>query len=176
MSCLRRMFFAAVAVGALSVSHTTFAQSVPFKGSSDNKEYSEYSPASGDYTGVGNGTHLGKHRIEGNDVPVSYYPPAEGVYLAATFKGTQVSIAANGDRLEAKLSGEVVLVYVDEEKTMVEGKWYPIFEITGGTGRFAKASGKFEGVAINSPFDPNLPNPWLFSWTMEGKINLGKKK
>jgi len=50
--------------------------------------------------------------------------------------------------------------------------------VTGGSGRFedvsSEGAGNLEVSAVNEPFtfeDPTL----VYSWTIKGKINLGKK-
>jgi hypothetical protein len=158
--------------GALSVvqARTADAQTVPMKGSGSD---ATYDPTTGHYEGVGNASHLGKFSFAGDIAPDGVFFPEEGVFFAGTFAGTQNFVAANGDVLEADVSGDVVLT-IDPETGLVSGTWLATWDITRGTGRFAGASGHLEGAAINPPFDPNV-TPWGFNWYFSGELNLAKK-
>lgn len=154
----------------MSLAPAAYSQSVPYNGSGTD---ASYEPGSGDYWGVGNGTYMGKHTIVGNVIPDGDFFPAPGIFFAGTFEGTQTATAANGDTLTSRISGEVVLSFTEEGA--VTGLWFPVFEIIGGTGRFAHASGTQQGIAINPPFDPSS-EIWPFDWAIDGTINLGKAK
>ncbi len=145
------------------------AQAVPYKASGTD---AEYYPGSGDYEGVGNGTHVGKHTIAGNVNPDGVFFPEPGVFFAGTFTGTQTVTAANGDTIAMDLSGDVILVFNDDG--LVEGTWFPEFTITGGTGRLANASRTLFGTAVNPPFNP-ASQAWGFYWDISGTIDLGRK-
>jgi hypothetical protein len=153
----------------LWVPSSVTAQSVPYKSSGQD---AQYTPGDGDYCGVGKGTHMGKHVIDGNVQADGEFFPAPGIFFAGTFEGTQTAIAANGDELTSSLQGEVVLTFTEEG--LVTGLWFPEFTITGGTGRFANASGELTGVAINPPFDPFTTDTRPFDWFIDGTINLGR--
>lgn len=147
------------------------AQVVPFKGSGMD---STYSPVTGDFSGFGKSTHMGRTYTFGNVQPDGAFFPEPGVFFAGTFTGVQVLIAANGDSLAFDIDGEVVLEF-DPDTGLVVGTWTSTTTITGGTGRFANASGSAEVVATNPPFDP-IAAEWLFDYSFNGKINLGKRK
>ena len=184
VSVLRGFVITAVAVAALSIGQSAFAQGVPFKASGENAKYypfgipEEQNP--GDYVGTGKGTHLGRHAIIGNVLADGVFAtgPLEvgDVFFSGPFEGSQLAIAANGDVLASNLSGDVTLTVYSLDPFLVEGIWFPEFTVdtVNSTGRFANASGAFSGVAINPPFDPSAP-VWPFDWTMEGVIDLGKK-
>lgn len=146
-------------------------QVVPFKGSGTNAVYDSLS---GDYIGTGKSTLMGRTLLEGNIIPTGDFFPEPGIFFEGTFIGTQQLTAANGDTLAANLTGDVVLE-IDPDTGLVTGTWEPFFTITGGTGRFANASGSFEGLAINPPFDPTFQF-WDFDYSFDGKIDLGKKR
>ena len=84
--------------------------------------------------------------------------------------------AANGDELYMEFSGSVVLEYVDgSEEKEAFGEWTAKGRITGGTGRFANATGEdILIVAVNPPFDVSQ-SAWPFDWSIDGEIDLGKK-
>lgn len=150
------------------------AKSVPFKAAGVD---AGFDPVSGHYEGFGTGTHLGNHQISGDlEYEGDFFPnfPVLDVFFVGTFSGTQTATAANGDTLTADVSGTVVLDF-DEGTGLATGTWFPSFTVTGGTGRFANATGSFEGIAINPPFDPNTAPIWAFDWTMYGRIDRGKK-
>lgn len=155
---------------AVAATKPAFSQSVPYKGSGQD---STFEPGTGLYYGGGNGTHVGNHWISGQVIPDGAYFPEPGVFFAGTFTGRQITTAADGSTFEAELSGEVILRTTDSG--LVTGTWFPHFEITGGTGRFANASGAFDGVAINPPFNP-FTSAWAFDWYVDGEIDLGRRK
>ena len=132
------------------------AQNVPWFASGTN---AEYTPATGDYAMEGIGLHTGRQSIQGNVVPVGVFFPSPGVFFEGTFAGSQTVTAANGDTIEMDLSGDVLLLW---DGSSAYGDWYPNFTITGGTGRFANASGNLTGVATNPPFDPFTDLTWPF--------------
>ena len=104
--------------------------------------------------------------------------PARGVDSTMTWdgtiigSGTQVITDANGNMLESRLLGTVVLE-INAESGLVTGTWQLRFKITGGTGRYVNAKGHMKGVAINPPFNPVTSLTWKFDWYLDGKIDLG---
>jgi hypothetical protein len=111
---------------------------VPFEGSLEG----EYGAESGMFpvlnesiTGGGNATHLGRYTLAMEETVN---------FLNGSATGTVVLTAANGDTVSARYTGQgqpkPPLVSIREEAT-----------ITGGTGRFATASGSF---VIDRVFDP----------------------
>jgi hypothetical protein len=123
------MYRLALAVAILaSASLSLAADQVPFKGSFKGTVTRSLPPPpiTVNVEANGNATHLGRFSLE---IPHTVIPP--------NGNGTYHFIAANGDRLDAEFEGlsEVVapgFLYIVEWVT-----------ITGGTGRFADASGSF---------------------------------
>lgn len=159
---------AALLVAGISTS--AWAQSVPYRAAGTN---AIYEPGSGDYYGEGRGLHVGRHLIDGNVMPVGDFFPEEGIFFRGTFTGVQTVIAADGSTLTMTLYGDVELTL--NEDGSAEGMWFPIFEVTGGTGRFLGATGQMEGVAINPPFDPSS-DAWPFDWRIAGRLHLNKRR
>jgi hypothetical protein len=87
------------------------------------------------FTASGTATHLGNWQVQGS---VDLVP----VGANFEFQGTAVFTAANGDLLNAELSGEFV---------PATGVATEFWTFTGGTGRFAGASGSTEGLSFNYP-------------------------
>lgn len=110
---------------------------VPFKGTLDGSFVVTVVPPIGTFDGSGTGraTHLGKFTYEfPHQVNFGSAPPMGA--------GTYSFTAANGDTLEADFTGystpvEPGVVFVVEEAV-----------ITGGTGRFANASGGFSVMRL----------------------------
>jgi hypothetical protein len=121
------------------LAHSSRADALlPFKGSVDG----EYGEESGVFpiltesiTGGGNATHLGRYTFAMEETVN---------FLDGSAAGAVLLTAANGDTVSATYTGqgrpEPPLVSIREEAT-----------ITGGTGRFAGASGTF---VIDRVFDP----------------------
>lgn len=159
---------AVVTFAAVTAPHAN-AQDVPIKGSGEN---SSFDPTTGDFYATGVMSHLGKMTGIGNVVPDGDFFPEPGVFFAGTFAGSQVFIAADESVLEADLQGEVLLVFTEDG--LVTGTWSAHWSITGGTKRFAGASGAMTGAAINPPFNPFADPLWAFDWFAEGTIDLAK--
>jgi hypothetical protein len=113
------------------------AESVPFQGSFEGTQtVTPLTPpfASVETSAVGTGTHLGRFTIE---------LPHTVNFATSSAQGTCTIVAANGDTLVASFTGQAQvgpIVSIVEQAT-----------ITGGTGRFAGASGTF---TIQRLFDP----------------------
>ena len=154
------------------------AQTVPYKASGTNAQFNPYAgPGMGVYTGTGQGTHLGKHKIDGDiyyaeDFVLNFAAGPGEVFASGNFTGRQTVTAANGDKLNSTITGSVELTVGDD--LLVSGTWYPTFELEGGTGRFSNSSGTVGGAAINPPFGRFDPI-WPFDWFVDGKFNLGQK-
>jgi hypothetical protein len=132
-----------------------------------------YSPWTGDYGGVGAGTHLGRHTFSGK---VAISPTANPlVFDFSIFPAApQETIAANGDTLLFSSTGQVELIPLDETFTTFSAVWSGDFVVVGGTGRFANAQPAdkpLHVVAINDPFT-FLDAEWTFSWELMGRIVL----
>ncbi len=96
-------------------------------------------------SGTGTATHIGRFTIvEPNN---SIERNADG---SLTITGTAIITAANGDEIFATHSGEVK--FLDNGMAQVTAE----FTITGGTGRFAGATGSFEVLSLPNPGDYTL--------------------
>jgi hypothetical protein len=111
----------------------TSGEFVPFKGSLEGSH--THTPIPGfppsaflDGSGTGNGTHLGQF---------TYVFPHTVNFLARTATGTYTFTAANGDTVSADFTGQSTLVSPGIVAVVEQAT------ITGGTGRFAGASGSF---------------------------------
>ena len=104
---------------------------LPFKGTLQSVETYVVAPPIMSVTanGSGNATHLGQYAI-------SYEVEVNLETLAGV--GSAQLVAANGDMLYANLSGQATPAGEPDVFNVVEE-----FTITGGTGRFANASGSF---------------------------------
>jgi hypothetical protein len=131
---LRRLIFlsilvlAFVALSPAAVPAATGDQ-VPFKGSWHSVETSTGFPiATVVLEGTGHATHLGQFTVEGNFVIN---------LLNGSGTGTEVFTAANGDTVNATGPGQATPAapgFVSIVETLI---------ITGGTGRFAHATGSY---------------------------------
>ncbi len=130
-----------------------------------------YSPLTGEYTGSGLGTPLGRHTFVGY---VATSPTANP--LVFNFKSTvpQMTVAANGDTIDFTSSGQVQLIPLDQTMTTFTAIWTGEFVVVGGTGRFANVEpGRkpLQVIALNDPFTFEDP-AWAFSWFLGGTIDL----
>ncbi len=172
MKTIRRTAGTAVMlIACVAITQTSIAEVVPFKASGTNAEYNSLT---GDYSRMGRGTHLGCHSITGQVIPDGVFFPSPDIFLSGTFAGTQTATAGNGDTIEMSICGDVVLPF-DPQSGMATGLWFPVFAITGGTGRFVNASGTLEGVVINPPFNPFGPPIWKFDWSIDGEFDYGRR-
>ncbi|HET8701088.1 MAG TPA: PEP-CTERM sorting domain-containing protein [Nitrococcus sp.] len=87
----------------------------------------------GTTTGTGNGTHLGNVSFAASDCIM----PIEDYF---TFKGAFILAAANGDKLMGNYGGSFVPINAGPMYSLSDAT----FEIKGGTGRFAQATGSGE--------------------------------
>jgi hypothetical protein len=89
--------------------------------------------------GEGTGTHLGKFSV---DVTFCFCtaPDEFGKYTNALF----VFTAANGDELYGRIDQGLVVFFPEPDENNNVAVYNDLLEITGGTGRFAGASG--EGI------------------------------
>jgi hypothetical protein len=135
---------------------------VPFKGSLDGEFTSTgvFPLLTLEGSGTGMATHLGKftyefpHTVDFSGVPIM---PPMGL-------GTYTFTAANGDMVIADFTGfstpvEPGFVFVTEEAT-----------ITGGTGRFAGASGQFTVLRLVDQLNGKTTG------SFEGTISTGRAK
>lgn len=116
--------------------------------------------------GEGTGTHLGKFSL---DVTFCFCiaPEEFGKYTNAIF----VFTAANGDELFGKIDQGLVEFFLEPDENNNVAVYNDLLEITGGTGRFAGASG--EGIV-----ESYLPLPgtqWQHSITSTITFAKGKR-
>jgi hypothetical protein len=165
---LRNRFAACVALAAFAVlgiaGPVPAGEQVPFKGRLEGVVV--ISPVPGGpptlvdvlVTATGNATHLGKfeitvpHRVDRSTTP----PSAAGFYYFT---------AANGDTLSASFTGQATPTATPGVLAIVETA-----TITGGTGRFAGASG---GFTCERFFDTTTDETF---GSFEGTISRGKDK
>lgn len=128
---------AGTGVNATAVASSLAAHGVPFKSRFEGTQtVTPLSPplASVEMHGTGNGTLLGRFTIE---------LPHTVNFATSSAQGTCTIVAANGDTLVADFTGQAQVgptISIVEQAT-----------ITGGTGRFAGATGSF---TIRRVFDP----------------------
>jgi hypothetical protein len=99
---------------------------------------------SGVLTLTGNGSHLGRWTGQGVIDSIVIDPVAGRVAVS----GTATIITANGDLLFVSISVSLDLTTRRGDETLT---------FTGGTGRFAGASGGAAGVCDNTTWDPATP-------------------
>jgi len=112
------------------------APAVPFKGAAEEQAISAV-PVDPDHVlvttvGGGNATHLGKF---------TFISPHLSGLSDFSIDGTQTFTAANGDQLQANIVGNLTPQPDDTGHVFLVGDVQGT--ITGGTGRFANASGSF---------------------------------
>ena len=139
-SFFKRTITSVIAVAGLTLPLITLAgpTNVPFKASVVTQEKTGLNPDcpsgfGGTTTGTGKSTHMGKVSIAASDC----ITPVDNHY---TFIGKLTITAANGDKLSGNYSGSLV----PTDTIPVYSFSNATFQITGGTGRFSKASGSVE--------------------------------
>jgi len=123
--------FAAAAVSLVSIAASAVAAETPFKGTVNADETVVPSPPTASLTrdGTGTATYLGKYT---EHITMQIFLPT----LSST--GTATFTAANGDTLTATVLGQATPTTTTGVLSIVE-----VYTITGGTGRFADATGSF---------------------------------
>ena len=134
----------------------THATSLPFRGDISGTTLGVFTPPATleiILSGEGDATHLGRFTSEEHAI---------GTFPSPVATGTWVFTAANGDRLFAttESTGTPVGPGVDDVKTVAT--------ITGGTGRFADASGAFTALVRSSHEGVN----GQFSGSFSGHLSL----
>jgi hypothetical protein len=134
MKIRRPLVFAVVAAAAVSLASiavSAVAAETPFKGTVNAVETSQvvFPIASVTRDGGGTATYLGKYT---EHITMQINIPTRHGIGAATFT------AANGDTLTATVDGQATLTSTPGVLSIVE-----VYTITGGTGRFADATGSF---------------------------------
>ena len=125
------LLIVALAGNTLAAPAKAEKKELPFKGNLQSVETYVVTPPIMSVTanGSGNATHLGQYAI-------SYEVEVNLETLAGV--GAAQIVAANGDILYANMSGQATPAGTTDVFNVVEE-----FTITGGTGRFANASGSF---------------------------------
>ena len=136
----KRTITSVIAVAGLTLPLIALAgpTNVPLKASVVTQEKMELNPDcpsgfGGTTTGTGKSTHMGKISIAASDC----ITPVDNHY---TFIGKLTITAANGDKLSGEYSGSLV----PTDTVPIYSFSNATFQITGGTGRFLKASGSVE--------------------------------
>ena len=142
----------ALLVTAALAGPASAGKSVPFKGSVQAVEVSAFHPPtfSVDGSGAGRATHLGKF---------TFTYEFEVVIATGVGVGSAEFTAANGDTLTANFTGQAqrgAIISIVEHAT-----------ISGGTGRFAGATGSF---TVERLYDPSTG---ATSGSFEGTISSG---
>ena len=151
-----------LAAGLQCVSPRAGSAGVPFKGESENQAISAV-PVDADHVfvttvGEGNATHIGHF---------TFVSPHLSGLSDFSIDGEQFITAANGDELYVHLAGNLSLqVGADGTLFLVGG--IPA-QITGGTGRFANASGEFTFTLL---FDIATAHSFA---TIDGRIDYSGK-
>lgn len=134
MKIRHSLFFALVAVFVVSptiVSASAVAAETPFKGTVDAVEtgVTTFPIRSITREGTGTATYLGKYTEQ---------VTAQINLVTRHLTGTATFTAANGDTLTATVEGQATPTTTPGVLSIVE-----VYTITGGTGRFAGATGSF---------------------------------
>jgi hypothetical protein len=110
-----------------------------------------------DSTGAGTVTHLGWSELRTRHIP--------DLATGALTEGTFALVAANGDEIHGTYEGSAT--YDAERADLVHGT--AAFVITGGTGRFAGATGTFTATFLEVLDDPTWASAGV-TWTLEGTV------
>jgi len=137
------------AIGGTAATAARGGSELPFRGTLDATETEDGSLHH--LVGTGNATHLGRFTLTSNFTVDT---------ATATASGTAAWTAANGDQLFTTVTGHAVVTFPTAAIT-------EIHTITGGTGRFAEASG-----SLSVDRSLNLPT-LVSSGSITGTINLG---
>jgi hypothetical protein len=167
MSKLTVLTSAVVLVALSAGIRESCAGEVPYK----TKGTGTYTPANGDFSGSGTGTHMGNHTFSGNVITM---PTTDPLVYNFSLTSPQQTVAANGDTLYFSGTGQVQLIPLDSTFTTFTAVWTAQYVVVGGTGRFANAGPgdqPLQAIATNNPFTFSDPE-WTFSWTIDGGIVL----
>jgi CBS domain-containing protein len=151
-----RMIAALVAASVISAAPVAAGEMVPFRGTwtgqTDSATFIAPDIVLVVASGGGEGTHLGRFTM----VSPHY------TYLATfAIEGTQVFTAANGDTITATISGTLA----PQPDGTLEGTLAGV--ITGGTGRFAGATGAYDFHIVATP----IPTGFASVATIDGTIS-----
>jgi hypothetical protein len=137
--------------GEIVTAEATGGSALPFKGTFEGLETVGTVPSQHHIDATGNASHLGRFTVT-----------ADFTVSGSTASGTTTWTAANGDEFSTSFTSHGVVV--PPTLTATEAH-----TITGGTGRFANASGTFTVVRTRG-----LSMPYNISSTIiDGTIDLG---
>ena len=137
--------------GGVATTEARGGSELPFKGTYEGLETVLTVPSHHHLDATGNATHLGRFTVTADWT----------VTMAGAIETSSTWTAANGDELFTRFTRHGV--FVPPTATFTE-----THTITGGTGRFATASGTFTVVQTRG-----LSMPYNNSATIDGTINLG---
>jgi hypothetical protein len=137
--------------GGVATTEARGGSQLPFKGAYEGLETVGTVPSNHHLDATGNATHLGRFTVT-----------ADWTLAATGNFGTSTWTAADGDKFSTSFArrGLVAPPTITFTETHT---------ITGGTGRFANASGTFTVVQTRG-----LSMPYNNSATLDGTINLGR--
>jgi hypothetical protein len=126
----------------ISVNGKMKESGVPFKGNYTTVAQFLKGPAVQKITGTGQATHLGQSVFVANATVNLTTPPPFAI------AGTAVFTAANGDQFYTRFTGTSTPTGPGTSRGVIN------HVITGGTGRFADATGSFTGIALVNTANP----------------------
>jgi hypothetical protein len=168
---MRRIIFILLVSALVLLAFTATASAAPverpFKGYLTGQVWFTPDPASpsptglwSDSSGCGDVSHLGATLMTGR------HPTPTGDQIT---DGHETLVAANGDKLSITYSGYAPFPVIGVPSTIVA---VTQFDITGGTGRFAHASGGGEMTGyVQFPGQLTL-GPWPVTWVWSGVIKF----
>jgi hypothetical protein len=145
----------------------SLAQVVPYK---TMGTAGVYSPITGEYSGFGIGTHMGKHSFVGK---IAVTPTANPLVFTFQSVVPQEAVSADGAKFYSNLSGQVQLVPINPP--IFSARWTGQFVVVSGTDRFANVQPGPEPlqiIAVNHPFNILTDPLWKFDWEVNGQIEL----
>lgn len=160
---LRLALTAAALVVLIGASPARAAEQVPFRGvwagQTISAEVDPDNPALVTVvsSGIGQATHLGRFTMES--------PHVTNLGDLTVF-GQQIFTAANGDKIFATFSGQFVPTGDGVLESTLSGT------ITGGTGRFANASGSYDFVIVARPAAFGFASTAIFAGTIASPGSL----
>jgi hypothetical protein len=137
--------------GGVATTEAKGGSELPFKGTYEGEEKVLTPPSHHHLDAIGNATHLGLFTVTADWT----------VTTAGAIETSSAWTAANGDKFSTSFTRQGR--FVPPTATFTE-----THTITGGTGRFANASGTFTVVQTRG-----LSMPYNNSATIDGTINLG---
>lgn len=175
-----------IVAAMLATAPDALAQIVPFKSVGTDNEYiaDSENPNAGQFSGIGNTSHMGKTSGLGFAAPTEAPDLSDPTDIPPVpWAGEGRFTAKNGASIEFSGGGLIFLELRDDG--LFDASWIGNFNIQdidgdgkAGTGRFSKvgpADLPLDVIAINHPFSFSDPI-WFYDYEITGKIDLGKKK